>query len=321
MLALVYDKELTLQQRPVPTPADGEALIEVRIAGVCQTDLEILKGYMGFRGVIGHEFVGVVAQGPARWMGKRVVGEINCPCGRCDFCRSGLAKHCPTRTVLGIAGRDGAMAQFFTLPVRNLHEVPPTVSDEEATLVEPLAAAFQVLLQVSVRPEHRAVVLGDGRLGQLVARVLKLAMGPSATAGNLLLVGKHARKLEAAEKQGIAAVPLDQFKPAGADLVIEATGSPAGLDLAMRSVRPRGTIVLKSTIAAPSGMNLAPLVVNEVTVVGSRCGPFDDALRALAARQIEVASLVTQRFTLAQAVQALQAAQSPDNIKVLIDVK
>lgn len=317
MLALVFDGSASLRKDyPAPSPRAGEAVVAVRMAGVCRTDLEIVKGYMGFRGVMGHEFVGTVVSGPAQWQGKRVVSEINCVCGQCDMCKRGLSGHCLDRTVIGISGHDGAMAQQIAVPVRNLHEVPANISDEEAVFAEPLAAAFQIVKQVRLGLSDKVVVLGDGRLGQLVARVLK---GPVP---QLLLVGKHAAKLEAAEKQGIATKLLEEFVPRGqADVVVEATGSVGGLELAMRTVRPRGTIVLKSTIAAEGGMNLAPLVVNEVTVIGSRCGPFPDALRALARGEVDVSTLISQILPLSRGPEALEAAADGRNLKVLIDMR
>ena len=318
MLALVYDGQQAAirEDYPAPQAPAGHALIGVRMAGICRTDLEILKGYMNFRGVMGHEFVGTVLQGPAKWKGKRVVAEINCACGRCDLCRRGLSNHCRDRTVMGIQGRDGCFSQQLVIPARNLHEVPAGVSDEQAVMVEPLAAAIQVIKQVQVNRTDHVVVLGDGKLGQLVARALK------GHTTKLLLVGKHQAKLEAAEKQGIQTVRVEEFLTRGlADIVVEATGRPEGLELAMRTIRPRGTIVLKSTIAATSGMNLAPLVVNEVTVVGSRCGPFGDALRALANRQVDVDALVSQVFPLREGLAALEAAGRSENLKILLDMR
>ncbi|MCK4602959.1 MAG: alcohol dehydrogenase catalytic domain-containing protein [Phycisphaerae bacterium] len=316
MLALVFDGEAVLRaDYPEPQPGGDEALVAVRTAGVCSTDLEVMKGYMGFSGVMGHEFVGSVLEGPRRLKGKRVVAEINCVCGRCDLCKAGLSNHCRDRTVLGIDGRDGVFAEYVAIPVENLYEVPSGVSDEEAVFVEPLAAAFQLVRQIRFDRSGRAVVLGDGRLGQLVARVLKPLVG------QLLLVGKHAVKLEAAEKQGIQTAMLGEFIPRGqADVVVDATGSASGLELAMRTVRPRGTIALKSTFAGEEKLNLSVLVVNEITVVGSRCGPFPDALRALEKHRINVSALISKRFPLTEAVKALQTARKVDNIKVLIDV-
>jgi len=317
MLALEFDGRPMLRtDYPAPRHRRGEALVSVRVAGICRTDLEILKGYMGFRGVMGHEFVGTVKQGPRRWLDKRVVAEINCICGRCDMCRSGLANHCRSRTVLGIDSRDGAFAEHVVVPVRNLHEVPASVSDVQAVFVEPLAAAFQVVRQVRFDRATEVVVLGDGRLAQLVGRVLR------GRAKRVVLAGRHVSKLEAAEKQGIQTRLVKDFVPRGrAEVVVDATGTASGFELAMRTVRPRGTIVLKSTFAASGGMDLAPLVINEISVVGSRCGPFPDAIHALETGEVDVSALVSARYPLARGIEALDAAGRNDNIKVLIDVQ
>jgi threonine dehydrogenase-like Zn-dependent dehydrogenase len=299
-----------------PRCGRGEVLIEVRKAGICSTDLEVVKGYMGFRGVMGHEFVGLAVGGARQFSGKRVVAEINCVCERCDMCKSGLANHCRDRTVLGIDGRDGCFAEYVAVPARNCHEVPDCVSDNEAVFVEPLAAAFQIVRQVKLTQSDRVVVLGDGRLAQLVARVLRLRLKRT------IMVGRHAAKLTAAEKQGVEAI-LERDFVAGkdADVVVDATGCASGFELAMRTVRPRGTIVLKSTFAADTGMNLAPLVIDEITVVGSRCGPFPDAIAALAGRKVDVCALISREFPLAEGPAALDAAKNAENIKVLLNVK
>ncbi len=318
MLALVFDGTPKIERDyPAPKLAPGEALVSVKQAGVCSTDLEILKGYMGFHGVLGHEFVGEVVQGPAQWQGKRVVAEINCTCGRCGMCDRGLGNHCTDRGVLGIYRRDGAFAEQIAVPVRNLHEVPANVSDDAAVFVEPLAAAYQILTQVTANPADEVVVLGGGRLGQMVVRALK------GQYSNLTLVGRGEAKLKAAASAGVRTVPVSEFKPANhADIVVDATGSPQGFELAMQTVRPRGTIVLKSTTAAGAGgLNLAPLVINEVTVIGSRCGPFARALQALSSGEVDLTGLVSRRFGLADGLAALEAARSPQNIKVLIDVR
>jgi threonine dehydrogenase-like Zn-dependent dehydrogenase len=323
MLAVVFDGKVHLRPDwPEPTVGPSEALVAVRTVGICRTDLEILKGYMDFSGVIGHEFVGVVLQGADRWAGKRVVAEINCACEHCEVCRRGLGNHCPNRTVVGIAGRDGAMAEKLVVPTANLHEAPQNVSDDQAVFVEPLAAAFEIPAQVEVSGAD-VVVLDDGRLGQLAARVLK------GRAANVLLVGKHPGKLAAARNYGIATQTTDQFIPAqAAEVVVEATGCAEGFQLAMQSVRPRGTIALKSTYAAPAGgpgqgggVDLAPLVINEVTVVGSRCGPFPQAIAALESGEVEITDLISRRFPLREALKALNEAELPRNIKILIDVQ
>jgi len=316
MQALVYDgRKALLTEHPDPEPARTEALLAVRVAGVCRTDLEILDGYMNFRGVMGHEFVGDVLAGPADWKGKRATAEIHCVCARCDMCRRGLPTHCRRRTVLGIDGRDGVFAHYVAVPVANLHEIPDNVDDEQAVFIEPLAAALQILRQVRIDEQDKVLLLGDGRLAQLIARVLKFTLASAR------MVGKHASRMLAAEKQGIETVGLDQFSPAAdADVVIDATGSADGFELAMRAVRPRGTIVLKSTFAGGKPLNLAPVVIHEITIVGSRCGPFDEAIRMLAAGQIDVTALISRRLPLSRGLEALTAAKNHENLKVLIDV-
>lgn len=318
MLALVFDGTAKLRRDyPAPIPAANDVLVAVTHAGVCSTDLEILKGYMGFTGVLGHEFVGRVVRGPSLWMDKRVVGEINCICNKCAMCKRGLGSHCLDRGVLGIYRRDGVFAELLSLPVQNLHEVPANVSDDAAVFVEPLAAAYQILTQIQINPADEVVVLGGGRLGQMVVRALKNAC-PTLT-----LVSRGEEKLKAAARAGVRTVKVSDFTPASqADVVVDATGSPQGFELAMRTVRPRGTIVLKSTTAAGAGgLNLAPLVINEVTVIGSRCGPFDRALRALASGEVDLTGLISRRFALADGLAALEAAKQPGNIKVVIDVQ
>jgi len=318
MRAIVFDSSAgvrVVEGYPDPVAGAGEALVAVSTVGVCRTDLEILKGYMGFSGVIGHEFVGTVIDGPGEWVSRRVVAEINCSCGSCEFCRRRAANHCPNRTVIGIEGRDGAMAEKITVPVGNLHAVSDEISNDQAVFVEPLAAAMRVGQQVDLTGAG-VVVLGDGRLGQLIARAVHGA------AAGVLLVGKHADKLRLAQDRGIETRLLDEFTPdRSADVVIDATGRPGGFQLAVRTVRPLGTVVLKSTVAADSGMNLAPIVIDEISVVGSRCGPFDAAIEALATGQVEVADLISRRLELACGVEALEAAADGRNIKVLIDVE
>lgn len=298
---------------PAPAGDGGEAIIDVVLAGICATDLEIVRGYMGFRGILGHEFVGRVRKGPADWIGKRVVGEINCVCSKCDLCQSGLSRHCRKRTVLGISGRDGAFAEQVSLPVMNLHVVPDGISDEEAVFVEPLAAAIQVVQQCKIEPRMQVTVIGPGRLGLLVAQVL------ARTGCRLDVIGRSPTGLNFCEKKGIQPVPLASVVPkADRDIVVECSGSPDGLRLAMSLVRPRGTIVLKSTYAGGSTVDLAPIVINEVTVLGSRCGPFAEAIKALSRRDIEVASMVSRKFEMARAADAFEAARDSRNIKVLL---
>ena len=298
---------------PDPVPAAGETLVQVRLAGVCQTDLEIVKGYMGYTGVLGHEFVGTAVGG--RYAGQRVVGGINCVCHDCDMCQAGLPAHCRRRTTLGIAGRDGAMAERLVLPDENLVPVPDAVTDEQAVFAEPLAAAIQVTHQVKMKRGQRIVVLGDGRLGQLVAQVLQ------ARGLEPIVVGRMMKKLNMLGRLGIINVQADLMPPSkDADVVVECTGTAAGLGQAMAHVRPRGTIVLKSTVADTAGLNLAPLVVDEITVVGSRCGPMDEAVAMLAAGKVRVEPMITAEFPLGDAAQALVAAADPAAIKILIRI-
>jgi threonine dehydrogenase-like Zn-dependent dehydrogenase len=316
MRALVCDKQVRLDDaRAEPTVGQGEALLAVHLAGVCRTDLEVTRGYSGFRGVMGHEFVGRVESGPAALIGRRVVGEINCPCRQCSWCRQGLGNHCPHRTVIGIVGRDGCFAERLALPIRNLHAVPDNISDELAAWTEPLAAAFQIPRQLELKG-RRTVLLGDGRLAQLIARVLRPRVG------TLLVVGKHEDKLALAADAGAETVLLADYQSdRSAEVVIDATGRAEGLTLAMRAVRPRGTIVLKSTVAAGAQTDLSPLVVDEIRLIGSRCGPFDDALGALAGGEVDLSSLPVQTIPLTRAPDALAAAEGGETMKVLIDAR
>jgi threonine dehydrogenase-like Zn-dependent dehydrogenase len=318
MKAALFEDELRLvRDRPVPRPAAGEALVRVIVAGICNTDIEILKGYMGFRGIIGHEFVGLVEEcAEERLLGRRVVGEINAGCGRCDYCLKGLERHCPARSVLGILGRDGAMAEYLTLPLRNLHVVPDGVADEEAVFAEPLAAAFEISEQVHVVPSSRVLVMGDGKLGLLAAMALGLACA------DVTVLGKHGDKLEIAARRNLkTAMPGALAMERAYDVVVEATGTAGGLQTALGLVRPRGTVVLKSTVAGATEMNLSPIVIDEITVVGSRCGPFAPALRALAGRLVDVRPLVTGTFPFERAREAFERARRKGSLKVLLDFR
>src|SRR5207302_4288489 len=314
----------------MPTPLDGEALIRVLQAGICNTDLEIIRGYMEFQGVLGHEFVGIVEEvldksgipSASPLIGKRVVGEINAACHRpdCFSCQHNMPTHCPNRTTLGIVNRDGALAEYLTLPIENLHRVPDNVSDEEAVFVEPLAANFEILEQVHLKPTDSVVILGDGKMGQLAAQVLTLS------GCEVVMVGKHEEKLALAEKRGVRTYVL-----AGAqgftlengrrvDMVVECTGSAQGLEMALRLVRPRGTIILKSTVADKSTLHLAPIVIDEIRVQGSRCGPFAPALRALSQKHIDVRPLISARYTLDEVLAAFQHAGQRGVLKVLVRI-
>ena len=286
--------------------------MRVRCAGVCSTDLQIMKGYMGFRGVPGHEFVGEVCEGPSDLVGKRVVGEINFACGTCEMCHRGLGRHCPARSVMGILHADGCFAEYLAVPIVNLHHVPDVISDEEAVFSEPLAAAFEILEQVHIQPTSKVVVFGDGKLGLLCAQVLHGA------GARVTVVGKHEEKLEILHKLGIEAKALADWRASQADVVVEATGSTAGLSLAMTTVRPRGVLVLKSTVAQEHVVSLAPLVINEITVIGSRCGRFSPALQALQRATIAVTPLISKVFPLAEGAAALRHAARSGTLKVLL---
>jgi threonine dehydrogenase-like Zn-dependent dehydrogenase len=313
MQALYWDgRELRLERSyPTPNRADETALVKVHLAGICSTDLQIFQGYMGFRGVPGHEFVGSVVEGPNPWRGKRVVGEINFGCGHCEFCRRELSRHCPDRRVMGIVGADGAFAEYVLLPAINLHPVPDNVSDEEAVFTEPLAAAFEILEQVEIDPGDEVLVVGDGRLGTLCAQVLRL------TGAKVTALGKHPEKLSLIKRSGVRTVLLENWQPRRFDVVVEATGSAGGMEAALNSVRPRGTLVLKSTIAGEHRLSLAPLVINEITVIGSRCGPFPEALKALAEKSVAVTPLIETVFPLTQGTAAVERAARSGARKVL----
>jgi alcohol dehydrogenase len=307
-----------VEDAPEPDVPAGWARVRVRRAGICHTDLELTRGYKGFAGILGHEFVGEVEACPSdrTWEGARVVGEINVACGACAPCRRGDTAHCANRRVLGILNLPGAFATHLALPLANLHRVPDAVSDADAVFVEPLAAALEILEGVHVRPSDRVIVLGDGKLGLLCAQALR------QTGCDLVLVGRHPAKLALAAGWGIATVesPADGQQPdparAGADLVVDCTGRPAGLAQALALVRARGTVVLKSTFHGPASWTPADLVVNEVTLVGSRCGPFPPALRLLASGQITVAPLLTATYPLSQAEAAFAHAAAPGVLKV-----
>jgi len=297
---------------PTPQADEQTARVHVSLAGICSTDLQIFQGYMGFSGVPGHEFVGEVTEGPAEWLGQRVVGEINFACGQCPTCTQGLGRHCPTRRVMGILRADGTFAEYVAVPVANLHPVPDQVTDEAAVFTEPLAAAFEILEQVHLQPTDNVVILGDGKLGLLCAQVLHL------TGARVHLVGRHAHKLELLRPHGIRTILLPDDPPGQADVVVEASGSAEGLQRAIESVRPRGTLVLKSTVAAAHHLSLAPLVINEVTVIGSRCGRFSPALHALTHAHVSVTPLIEHIYPLTEASDAVAHASRRGALKVLL---
>ncbi|MGE3317551.1 MAG: alcohol dehydrogenase catalytic domain-containing protein [Planctomycetaceae bacterium] len=316
MLAVEFDagRVQINRQRADPIVENGEVLVRVIRAGICETDLQLLRGYMDFHGVPGHEFVGIAESG--RFAGKRVVGEINCPCGKCELCRDGLGNHCPNRTVLGILNRQGAFAEFVSLPEVNLHAVPDEVTTDEAVFTEPLAAAFQIPVQVPLKSRDRVTVLGDGRLGNLCAQVLAMH------GCRVRVVGKHPEKLAVIESLGIEALLLSKAgREKASDIVVDCTGSPEGLRTALDFVRPRGTVVFKTTVAGSHELPLAPVVIDEITLVGSRCGPFAPALEALRTKRVKVAPLITERYPLQEAAAAFdQARESRSALKILLDV-
>ena len=317
MKALWFDGELALRESTVPRPSFGEALIRVTLAGICGTDRGILQGYSGFRGVLGHEFVGVVSVcDDVSWVGKRVVGEINITCGICDFCLGGLGRHCRNRSVVGIVNRPGVFAEYVALPVCNLHEVPPDLSDQEAVFVEPLAAAAEVLEQRPIEQGTREAVLGDGPLGLLVAQVLQHAQA------DVTLLGKHRWKLFMARSWGLHALNAGEsnLPKAAFPVVVEATGSPSGLADALWLVEPRGTVIMKSTYREPGQFDTAKLVVDEITLLGSRCGNFDRALEFLREKRVHVQELITKTFPLESALEAFAFLKANPSLKVLISV-
>jgi alcohol dehydrogenase len=314
MRALVYDNQTHLDHHyPMPFPKPGEALIRVKVAGICNTDLEIIRGYMGFRGVLGHEFVGQVeACADAKWLGKRVVGEINCYCGDCDYCRQGLTTHCPSRSTLGIWNRDGALAEYCALPMRNLHIVPEEISDQEAVFTEPLAAALEIMEQAHIKPSERVVVLGDGKLGLLVSQVLSLS------GCDLSCFGHHEPKLALLRQLGIDARLVGKTTTEKADCVIDCTGQADGFAQARALVRPRGRLVLKSTYHSQLTADLTGLVVDEIALLGSRCGPFAPALRLLKRHLAQVSPLTDSVFALTDGLAALERARQKGALKVLV---
>ena len=329
MKALRY-KNSSLAVTDVPKPlADSEALVRVTLSGICNTDLEIARGYAGFEGTIGHEFVGVIEEVPGGAQaflpasrrhlagltpGTRVVGEINAGCGVCDLCRAGDPRHCPNRTVLGIVGRDGAHAEFLKLPIANLLPVPDEVSDERAVFTEPLAAACGILERVSITEDSRVAVIGDGKLGLLCAQVV------ATTGAKLTLIGKHENKLAIAARRGIETITVDDAarRASQFDVTVEASGSSSGFALARELLHPRGVLVLKSTFHGKTEIDAAQLVVNEINVVGSRCGRFAPALELLKNRAVDVESLVDDMFPLSSGVTAMKRAAQPGVLKILL---
>jgi alcohol dehydrogenase len=299
---------------PDPVPALDEALVQVRLAGICNTDVELVRGYMDYRGVLGHEFVGEIVAGPdPAWFGKRVVGDINAACYRCDVCLAGRYTHCPNRTTLGISGREGAFADYLVLPQRNLYAVPDNVPDDAAVFAEPLAAACEVLEQMRIAPTDRVLILGDGKLGLLVAATLRL------TGAAITLIGRHAAKLAIAVDWGVTVQSADiPWESAPVDVVVECTGSAAGFARARELLRPRGRLVLKSTYHGNLTVDMSQLVVDEITVIGSRCGPFAPALRLLETGLVDPRPLIAGVYALDDGRAAFERAVSPGVLKVLL---
>ena len=311
----LYAGKLQLDpDRPEPHPTDGEVQVDLIQAGICETDLQLAQGYMDFEGVLGHEFVGIASDGA--FAGKRVVGEINCACWACATCDRGRPTHCPNRTVVGIDRHDGAFAERVAIPERNLHVVPDNVTNDAAVLVEPLAAAFEIVDQIHIAPEDRIAILGDGRLGFLCAQVLRLS------SDYVRVFGKHESKLarfrEFAETTRVDC--QDSLPTAAFDVVVDCTGSTSGLPMAIELARPRGTIVMKTTVAGEHHQSLAAIVIHELNLIGSRCGPFDKAIDSLATGKIDVSNLITHRYPLGHVEDAFASAVSPDAFKVIFEV-
>ena len=312
-----------IELRDIPQPQEpNEALVKIRKAGICSTDLELVKGYYPYTGVLGHEFVGEVValtpnlspeeRGESVKVGDRVVGEINAVCGQCEQCLNGRPTHCENRTVLGIVNRDGAFAEFTQLPITNLHRVPASVSDAMAVFTEPLAAALEIQEQINIKPNDRVLLVGAGRLGQLIAQTL------AVTGCDLRVVARHARQQELLRARGLRITAEEEIQRWRWDVVVEATGSPSGFTLARQAVRPRGTLVLKSTYKGEMNVNFSSIVVDEVNIIGSRCGPFEPALRLMESKQVDPTVLIDDEFPLEEALKAFERAAQAGTLKVLM---
>lgn len=301
--------------REVPQPQKpNEALVKIRKAGICSTDLELVKGYYPYTGILGHEFVGeVVKADDASWIGQRVVGEINAVCGECEQCLNGRPTHCENRTVLGIVNRDGIFAEYTSLPIANLHKVPASVPDEMAVFAEPLAAALEIQEQISIQPGDRVLLVGAGRLGQLIAQTLAL------TSCDLRVVARHPRQQDLLTARGIRLINEADVQKWRWDVVVEATGAPSGFALARRAIRPRGMLVLKSTYKGEMSVDFSSIVVDEINIIGSRCGPFEPALRLMEERQVDPTVLIDAEYPLTEAVKAFERAAQPGALKVVVN--
>ena len=307
------NSQISLRDIPQPNKPN-EALIKIRKAGICSTDLELVKGYYPYTGVIGHEFVGEVVSAPEpAWIGQRVVGEINAVCGKCEACLNGRSTHCESRTVLGIANRDGVFAEYTTLPLENLHRVPDSVSDEMAVFTEPLAAALEIQQQIQIKPTDRVLLVGAGRLGQLIAQTLAL------TGCDLHVLARHPYQQNLLTARGIRLIVEAQIQPRKWDIVVEATGSPDGFNLARKAIRPRGTLVMKSTYKGDMSVNFSSIVVDEINIIGSRCGPFAPALRLLEKREVDPTVLISAQYKLGEILKGFEHAAQAGVLKVLIE--
>jgi len=302
--------------RDIPQPNNpNEALIKIHRAGICSTDLELVKGYYPYTGILGHEFVGEVVNAPdASWVGQRVVGEINAACAKCEACLNGRPTHCEVRTVLGITQREGVFAEYTSLPLENLYRVPDSVSDEMAVFTEPLAAALEIQQQVQIKPTDRVLLVGAGRLGQLIAQTLAL------TGCDLHVLTRHSYQKDMLSARGIRSISEVDIPPRKWDVVVEATGSPDGFGIARKAVRPRGTLVMKSTYAGEMNINFSSIVVDEITVVGSRCGPFAPALRLLERREVDPTVLISAHYALGEIIKAFEHASQAGVLKVQVEM-
>ena len=296
------------------TRKPSEALIKIRKAGICSTDLELVKGYYPYTGILGHEFVGEVVEAEdASWIGQRVVGEINVVCNQCEQCLNGRSTHCENRTVLGIVNRDGTFAEYTNLPISNLHRVPASVPDEMAVFAEPLAAALEIQQQIQIKPTDRVLLVGAGRLGQLIAQTLAL------TGCDLRVVARHKHQQNLLKTRGIKIISEEEIQPWRWDIVVEATGSPGGFALARKAIRPRGTLLMKSTYKGEISVNFSSIVVDEINILGSRCGPFEPALRLMESRQVDPTVLIAEEFKLKDALKAFERAAETGVLKVLVE--
>jgi len=306
------NSEISLRNMPRPLKPH-EALIHICCAGICSTDLELVKGYYPYTGILGHEFVGEVIEAVDKtWLGQRVVGEINVVCGQCAQCLQGLPTHCERRTVLGIVNRDGTFAEYTTLPIANLHRVPDSIPDEMAVFTEPLAAALEIQQQVQIKPTDRVLLIGAGRLGQLIAQTLAI------TGCDLRVVARYSQQQGLLKARGIRTISGEEIQPLRWDIVVEATGSPSGFALARQAIRPRGTLILKSTYKGKVSANFSSIVVDEINIIGSRCGPFGPALRLMEARQADPTMLIAAEYKLGEASKAFEHAAEAGVLKILV---